>query len=136
MIREITIGMWTATIALLAAFTGCSAEQKSEPAAATAQPSAQQAAGQNAGAAAADENAQADEARSEINEALANLSPEDRALAEKQKICPVTDEPLGSMGAPIKVVVEGREVFVCCEGCVDELKNNFAKYDDKLPEQS
>jgi hypothetical protein len=126
MSRAIVSGLWTVTVALAAGFTGCSAEQKSEPAAATAQPSTQQAA----------ENAQAGEESGEIKEALAKLSPEDRALAEKQKICPVTEEPLGSMGAPIKVTVEGRDVFVCCEGCVDELKNNFAKYQDKLPKQS
>jgi hypothetical protein len=72
----------------------------------------------------------------EIKEALAKLSPEDRALAEKQETCPVTGERLGSMGAPIKVTVKGREVFVCCEGCVNELRDNFAKYEEKLPPRS
>ena len=55
-----------------------------------------------------------------IQAALAKLSPADRVLAEAQKICPVTDEPLGVMGAPIKVLVKGVPVFVCCKGCDEE----------------
>ena len=63
---------------------------------------------------------------------LTKLSPEDRALAEKQRICPVTDEPLGSMGVPVKVTVKGRTVYLCCAGCEDELKSNPDKYLAKL----
>jgi hypothetical protein len=70
--------------------------------------------------------------KSEIDKAMAELSPEDRALAETQKICPVSDQPLGSMGQPIKVTVNGQHVFVCCEACIDELKANFDKFVDKL----
>ena len=55
-----------------------------------------------------------------IRTALAKLSPADRVLAEAQKICPVTDEPLGVMGTPVKVMVKGRPVFVCCKGCDEE----------------
>ncbi len=44
----------------------------------------------------------------QIEKNLANLSAEDRALAMKQKDCPVSGEPLGSMGEPIKIR-EGRE---------------------------
>lgn len=70
--------------------------------------------------------------QSEASEALAKLSPEDRAQAQAQKICPVSDEPLGSMGEPIKVTVDGKSLFVCCESCVDELKANFAEYADEV----
>ncbi|MSR55299.1 MAG: efflux RND transporter periplasmic adaptor subunit [Gemmataceae bacterium] len=56
-----------------------------------------------------------------IREALAQLSPADRLLAEAQKICPVADEPLGSMGVPIKMMVKGQPVFVCCKGCDDQV---------------
>ncbi|MBI3863189.1 MAG: efflux RND transporter periplasmic adaptor subunit [Planctomycetia bacterium] len=57
-------------------------------------------------------------AEREIREALAELSPEDRALAESQRFCPVlADSRLGSMGTPIKLMVQGRPVFICCEGC-------------------
>ena len=29
----------------------------------------------------------------------------------------MTDSPLGSMGAPIKIDIDGKSVFLCCEGC-------------------
>jgi hypothetical protein len=103
---------------------GCSAEKQSEPSAATPPPTQS----------AASEPAESNQDNAEIEQALAKLSPEDQALAKKQKDCPVTGEPLGSMGKPIKVTVAGRKAFVCCEGCVDELKENFAKYEGKLPE--
>jgi membrane fusion protein, copper/silver efflux system len=55
---------------------------------------------------------------SAIREALGQLSPEDRALAAAQKYCVVLrNNRLGSMGPPVKVVVEGQPVFLCCEGC-------------------
>jgi hypothetical protein len=69
----------------------------------------------------------------EAAEQLAKLSPDDRAAAEKQKICPVTDEPLGSMGVPPKVTVNGREVFLCCQGCEEELREKADEYLAKLP---
>ena len=53
-----------------------------------------------------------------INAALARLSSEDRELAVKQKFCAVSDTSrLGSMGPPVKVLIEGKPVFLCCEGC-------------------
>ena len=64
----------------------------------------------------------------EIEKALAALSPEDRELAEQQKTCPVTKEPLGSMGTPIKVDVSGQTVFVCCKSCIETLKANPDEY--------
>lgn len=63
-----------------------------------------------------DHEAQASEA--DIQQALAELSPADRKLAEAQRFCAVmpTDR-LGAMGAPIKVMVAGQPVFLCCDGC-------------------
>jgi len=58
---------------------------------------------------------------------------DDRLLAAKQKICPVTGEPLDSMGGPVRVVVEGRVVFICCKGCEGRLRKDPAKYLSKLP---
>src|SRR5438128_454960 len=52
-----------------------------------------------------------------IKAALDKLSPEDRALAESQRTCPISNQPLGSMGAPIKLVLNDKTVFVCCESC-------------------
>jgi hypothetical protein len=57
-------------------------------------------------------------------EGLAKLSEEDRALALTQKYCAVTGEPLGSMGAPIKLMIEDQPVFICCEGCEEPAKED------------
>jgi Cu(I)/Ag(I) efflux system membrane fusion protein len=62
-----------------------------------------------------------------------SLSLDDGQLAAKQKICPVTDEPLDSMGGPVRVEVAGRVVFICCKGCEAALRKNPAKYLAKLP---
>lgn len=53
-----------------------------------------------------------------ITAALAKLSPADLALAEAQGECPVqVKNRLGIMGAPVKIVVNGKPVFLCCNGC-------------------
>ena len=54
--------------------------------------------------------------------AFSALVDADRTAALAQKVCPVTDKPLGSMGKPPKVTVEGQDVFLCCGGCEEELK--------------
>jgi hypothetical protein len=49
---------------------------------------------------------------------LANLSPEDRRLAEEQKFCAIESENrLGVMGTPIKIMMKDQPVFLCCKGC-------------------
>jgi Cu(I)/Ag(I) efflux system membrane fusion protein len=58
---------------------------------------------------------------------------DDATLIAKQKICPVTGEPLGSMGAPVRVNVSGTTVFVCCKGCEKPLLKNPAEHLTKLP---
>lgn len=78
-----------------------------------------------------------DDGRSaEIVAALAKLPAEDRAAAEQQQICPVTEMPLGSMGAPVRVDIDGRSVFLCCEGCRDSLLAEPAKHLAKLPREA
>jgi len=66
--------------------------------------------------------------------ALFALPAADRALAAKQRICPVTNKLLGSMGTPTQVVLEDRIIFLCCEGCEAALKKNPGKYLSKLHE--
>ncbi len=63
---------------------------------------------------------------------LAKLSPEDAASAEKQHFCPVSDEMLGTMGVPVKVKVKDKDVWVCCDHCVDTIKEDPEKYLAKL----
>ena len=66
---------------------------------------------------------------------LAKLSPEDAASAEKQHICPVTEEMLGTMGAPVKVDVNGQDIWICCEGCRKRLLENPSEYLSKLKKE-
>ena len=68
----------------------------------------------------------------EVAKALSQLSPEDRAAAEEQKVCPVTDEQLGSMGKPVKVTVKDRDVYLCCEGCRETIESDPDKFLAKL----
>ena len=80
-----------------------------------------------------DDHAGHDHGDSEILKALAELSDEDRRTAEKQRICPVSKAPLGSMGKPVTVTVtasDGKqhEVFLCCQGCEDAIKKAPDKY--------
>ncbi|MDC0936458.1 hypothetical protein OAS39_09230, partial [Pirellulales bacterium] len=63
---------------------------------------------------------------------LAKLSPADAASAEKQHICPVSGKMLGAMGSPIKVDVDGQQVWICCEGCRKRLLENPEEYLAKL----
>jgi hypothetical protein len=65
----------------------------------------------------------ADETKIKAN--LAKLNADDRKLAEAQKWCAIEPEnELGVMGVPIKVVLKGEPVFLCCKGCVKAAKKN------------
>lgn len=61
------------------------------------------------------------------------LSPADRLFVAQQKTCPVTGKKLGSMGTPVRAELDGRTVFLCCEGCLPMIEENPAKYLAKLP---
>jgi hypothetical protein len=65
-------------------------------------------------------------------DALESLSPSDRLVARRQGICPVTGKPLGSMGTPSRLVVSGRTVFLCCDGCAESFQREPAKFLAKL----
>jgi uncharacterized protein (TIGR03000 family) len=63
--------------------------------------------------------------QAEIKANLDKLSPEDRAAAEAQGFCAVQDNnPLGSMGKPVKVVLKGEPVFLCCPGCREKAERS------------
>jgi Cu/Ag efflux protein CusF len=70
----------------------------------------------------------------EIKANLAKLSTEDRKVAEAQKFCPMTDERLGDMGVPIKVMVKDEPVFLCCGMCkkkaLDEADTTLGKVNE------
>lgn len=65
-------------------------------------------------------------------ESINELPANEREQAMRQKICPVTELNLGSMGMPYKVIVEGRTLFLCCEGCEEQVKANPAAALKKL----
>ena len=46
------------------------------------------------------------------------------------KTCITDDEKLGSMGAPYVFTYEGREIKLCCSGCLEDFKKNPKKYVD------
>jgi hypothetical protein len=69
---------------------------------------------------------------------IEELPEADRPLALAQRICPVTEAPLGSMGVPVKITLRGQTVFLCCKGCMgkakrspDEMLKKVADHDRK-----
>jgi hypothetical protein len=63
---------------------------------------------------------------------LKELDEADRKLAEKQKFCPKTGELLGSMGKPYKITLNGRVIFLCCDGCEEAVKKDPETYLKKV----
>jgi Cu(I)/Ag(I) efflux system membrane fusion protein len=78
----------------------------------------------------------ADDEAADIAKAIALLPEAERHVALAQKICPVGDGPLGSMGMPYKVTVSGRDVYLCCEGCKESIEKDPDKYLAKLDAQA
>ena len=69
----------------------------------------------------------------DVSAARAKLSETDRKLVESQGVCIVMDDsPLGSMGVPLKLMVDGQPVFICCEGCRDDALADPKKTLEKL----
>lgn len=69
----------------------------------------------------------------EVAAAMAELPEAERAVALAQKYCPVAamgedahDSPLGSMGKPFKVTLDGKDVYLCCEGCKEAAEKDPA----------
>lgn len=86
----------------------------------------------NAAAPAAESESKPDAEAEEIRQALAELPAADRTAVQRQKVCPVTGLPLGSMGAPIKAAAGERVVWLCCEGCQASFAKDPAKHLKKL----
>jgi hypothetical protein len=55
-----------------------------------------------------------------VNAAMAKLNAEDRKAAEAQRFCAVMEKNrLGTMGVPVKTVIEGQPAFLCCKACTN-----------------
>lgn len=54
---------------------------------------------------------------------------EDELMIAAQKICPISGEALGEMGAPVKTKIGDQTVFICCKACVgkEASKDNMQK---------
>ena len=75
--------------------------------------------------ASASEAAAGDTQEAKIAAGLSKLPSGDRKLAEEQRFCAVLETSrLGSMGTPVKLMIEGQPVFLCCEGCRDQALEN------------
>ena len=60
-----------------------------------------------------------------IRSNLARLPRSDRELAARQLYCPIQQQNrLGSMGTPVKILLDGQPVFLCCPGCEEEARNH------------
>jgi YHS domain-containing protein len=73
---------------------------------------------------------------SEDRENIAKLPEADRKIADMQRLCPITDNPLGSMGVPYKMVVDGKSLFLCCEGCKGKVDEDPAAALRKIQESA
>ena len=52
---------------------------------------------------------------------LAKLPEVEKREALEQGLCVIQDDSkLGSMGVPLRLVIEGKPVYVCCKGCTKE----------------
>ncbi len=77
-----------------------------------------------------------DATEKKVRAALAKLGAADRRLAETQKFCPIQRKNrLGSMGPPHRVLIDGRPVLLCCEGCEGEAKADAHKTLDFVEKQ-
>jgi hypothetical protein len=54
--------------------------------------------------------------------AVSSATAADRPAVEAQRVCPVMNQPLGEHGTPIKILIDGQPVFVCCKGCVGKVE--------------
>ncbi|MCB1205188.1 MAG: hypothetical protein KDN18_13085 [Verrucomicrobiae bacterium] len=63
---------------------------------------------------------------------------EDKAAsaAVEQKTCPVSGEPLGSMGDPLVVTHGGVSVKLCCDSCTDKFHADPEKYIAKVKSET
>ncbi len=63
----------------------------------------------------------------------ADVKPAAKAKPYPLKVCVVSDEKFGGdMGDPYVFTYQGREVKLCCKGCLDDFNKEPAKYVKKM----
>jgi len=124
-------------IGLMVAVSGCGSTELDTPNASTLDAEADSHAHEDAehGHAGHDHGDSDDTGKTDMEkmkDSLASFSEEDRESAMKQHFCPVSGEMLGTMGEPQKIEVKGQSVWICCDGCKDQLLADLDKYLAKL----
>jgi len=56
-------------------------------------------------------------------------APAAAGVVKQQTLCPVQGGPINK---DLFVDQDGKRIYVCCQGCIDQVKNDFAKYAKKL----
>lgn len=67
-------------------------------------------------------------AKAKLPVTAATVGKDDKAAIERQQFCPVSGEKLGGMGDPVKLLVDGHPVYLCCQGCVAKVKHDPETY--------
>ncbi len=63
-----------------------------------------------------------------VKAVLSKLSRVDQRLAGAQRNCPILQSnPLGSMGTPVKVILNDQPVFLCCKACEKNARDHAAE---------
>ncbi len=55
---------------------------------------------------------------------IKKLPADEQTIALAQVDCPVSGGHLGGMGMPLRQEVDGKVFFLCCDGCVDKVKED------------
>jgi len=74
------------------------------------------------------ENRAASRSAARAQVSVVKATAADRGAIKAQRVCPVTNQPLGAHGTPLKVTVGSRSLFVCCRGCVGKVEKDFDYY--------
>jgi YHS domain-containing protein len=64
---------------------------------------------------------------------VADATAADAAEIRRQRECPVSHEPLGQRGAPVKITVPGQVLFVCCRACASQVQQQPERYLAQVP---
>lgn len=59
---------------------------------------------------------------------VAKATKADEKAIAALKVCPVSKEDLDSMGGPLKVTRGDKSIFICCKGCLKEIRANPDKF--------
>lgn len=66
----------------------------------------------------------------------AKATKADTAAISVQKLCPVMNKPLMSMGGAWKVYAKGQPIFLCCKGCIAKVEKHPDFYLTKATRQA